>query len=153
MAGKESSCHSILKYCGRSQRGVGRILNESSSRLALAVRRDDLEASPSEHDLAIPYFLDVDRVLTFTSEWVFLVEGFGIKPFDLDLTSFAYYWAHDLGGEREGSVDASVRRQATFRAQDGVRVLAKADILSLTPCHNSTGKELTELTGIGHVDP
>jgi hypothetical protein len=153
MAGKESSCHSILKYCGRSQRGVGRILNESRSRLALAVRRDNLEASPSEHDLAIPYFLDVDRVLTFTLEWVSLVEGFGIKPFDLDLTSFAYYWAYDLGGEREGSVDACPRRQATFRAKDRDGALAKADILPLTPCYNSTGKELTELTGIGHVDP
>jgi len=71
----------------------------------------------------------------------------------LHLAGFADYGADDLGGEREGSVDASVRRQATFRAQDGVRVLAKADILPLTPCYNSTGKELTELTGIGHVDP
>ena len=103
--------------------------------------------------MAIPYFLDVDRVLTFTLEWVSLIEGFGIKPSDLDLTSFADYWAYDLGGEREGSVDASVRRQATFRAKDRDGALAKADILPLTPCYNSTGKELTELTGIGHVDP
>jgi hypothetical protein len=108
---------------------------------------------PSEYDLAIPYFLDVDRVLTFTLEWVSLVEGFGVKPRDLHLAGFADYGADDLGGEREGSIDASPRRQATFRAKDRDGTLAKADILPLTPCYNSTGKELAELTGIGHVDP
>ena len=84
--------------------------------LVLAVRSDDLEASPSEYNLAIPHFLDVDGVFTLTLERVLLVEDARIQPVDLDLAGLANYGGDDLRGEREHSVDSRLGGQALLRA-------------------------------------
>ena len=121
--------------------------------LVLAVRGDDLEASPSEYDLAIPYFLDVDGVFTLTLEWMFLVEDARIQPVDLDLAGLADYRGDDLGSEREHSVDSRLGSQAFLRAQHWDAALAETYRLPLEPGHDPAGEELAQLAGISHVDP
>lgn len=108
--------------------------------LVLTVRSDDLEASPSEYDLAIPYFLDVDGVFSLTLERMFLVEDACVKPVDLHLTGLANYGGDDLGGEREHSVDSRLGGQALLRAQHWNGALAETYRLPLEPSHDLQGK-------------
>ena len=121
--------------------------------LVLAVRSDDLEASPSEYDLAIPYFLDVDGVFSLTLERMLLVEDARVQPVDLHLAGLANYGGNDLGGEREHSVDSRLGGQALLRAQHWDSTLAETYRLPLEPSHDPAGEELAQLARIGHVDP
>ena len=102
--------------------------------------------------MAVSDFLDVDGVFALTLQGMFLVEGAGVEPLDLDLASLANYGGDDLGGEGEHAVDLRLGSQALLRAQDGDAALAEANVLSLEANHRSAGEELAQLAGIGHVD-